>query len=264
MSSIVLVHGAYNELWGPHELAARWIPALQDGLWHVGRTIDPDDVSICFYGDLFRRDPEVIDSEQWAATRAGVEDALTEVAGEDTLHALSQLAGRQTYERTVDMFTSMAADASLTNQVRQRLLDQLDDADIVIAHSLGTVIAHQVLVAHPEVAIETLLTLGSPLGSPPFTTEGEWPGNTTRWVNVVATTDPVAQRGTRAGPVREQSRGTTDRQRTPRPPSRALPQLTRRGRGHRGVARELNRSRSLARGQCNPVHNGSARRPPTD
>lgn len=56
-----------------------WIPALQDGLWRAGRTIDPDDVSICFSGDLFRRDPEVIDSEQWAATRAGVEDTLTEV-----------------------------------------------------------------------------------------------------------------------------------------------------------------------------------------
>jgi len=195
MSSIVLIHGAYNELWGPHELAARWIPALRDGLWHVGRTIDPDDISICFYGDLFRRDPEVIDSEQWEATRAGVEDALTEDAGEDALNALSQLAGRQTYERTVDMFTSMAADPTLTDQVRQRLLDRLDGADILIAHSLGTVVAHQTLVANPEVAIETLLTLGSPLGSPPFMTEGEWPGSTTRWVNVVATTDPVAQRG---------------------------------------------------------------------
>jgi pimeloyl-ACP methyl ester carboxylesterase len=196
MTSIVLVHGAYNELWGPHEVAARWIPALQDGLWHVGRTVDPDDVSICFYGDLFRRDPEVIDSDRWAATRAGAEDALTEAVGEDALHALSRLAGRQTYERTVDMFASMATDPSLTDQVRRRLLDRLDGPDIIlIAHSLGTVIAHQALVAHPEVAIETLLTLGSPLGAPPFMTEGEWPGSTARWVNVVAITDPVALPG---------------------------------------------------------------------
>ena len=58
-----------------------------------------------------------------------------------------------------------------------------------------SVIAHEALVAHPEVAIETLLTLGSPLGSPPFMTEGEWPGSTARWVNVVAITDPVALPG---------------------------------------------------------------------
>ena len=44
-------------------------------------------------------------------------------------------------------------------------------------------------------AIETLVTLGSPLGSPPFMTEGEWPGSVARWVNVVAITDPVAQPG---------------------------------------------------------------------
>ncbi len=195
MTSILLIHGAFNELWGPHEIAARWVPALQDGLWQVGHTIDPDDVSICFYGDLFRRDPETVDDDRWAATRAGVEDSLTETLGEATLDSLTHLAGRQTYERTVDMFTSMATDPSLADRVRQRLLDRLDGTEVLIAHSLGTVIAHQVLTAHPELTVGTLVTLGSPLGAPPFMTSGEWPGSTTRWVNVVATTDPVAQPG---------------------------------------------------------------------
>jgi pimeloyl-ACP methyl ester carboxylesterase len=195
MTSVVLIHGAYNELWGPHELAARWIPALQDGLWHVGSTIDPSDISVCFYGDLFRHDPEAVDSGHWTSTRAGVEDALVETVGHDTLDTLTQLAGRQTYERTVDMLASMAVDPALADRVRQRLVDLLDDTRILVSHSLGTVIAHQVLVAHPEIAVGTLLTLGSPLGSPPFTTDGEWPGRTERWVNVVALTDPVAQPG---------------------------------------------------------------------
>ena len=195
MTSIVLVHGAYNELWGPHEVAARWIPALQDGLWRAGQTIEPADVSVCFYGDLFRRDPELIDADQWASTRAGVEEALTANFGEDALESLAQLAGRHVKERTIDMFASMAADPTLADQVRQRLLDQLDDADILVAHSLGTVIAYQVLVAHPEISIDTLVTLGSPLGAPPFTMDGEWPGSAKRWVNVVAVTDPVAEVG---------------------------------------------------------------------
>lgn len=190
-----MIHGAYNELWGPHELAARWIPALQDGLWHAGRTIDPAEVSVCFYGDLFRRDPEHGDSQTWDGTKAGVEDALTEALGEDALSALTTIAGRQTYERTVDMFTSLATDPSLAQRVRQRLLDQLHDTDVLVAHSLGTVIAHEALVAHPELSVGTLVTLGSPLGTPPFMTQGEWPGSTSRWVNVVALTDPVTRPG---------------------------------------------------------------------
>lgn len=121
-------------MWGPNELAARWIPALQDGLWHAGRTIDPAEVSVCFCGDLFRRDPERGESETWDDTKAGVEDALRETLGENALSALTELVGRQTYERTVDMFTSLA-------------------------------------------------------------TQGEWPGSTSRWVNVVALTDPVTRPG---------------------------------------------------------------------
>lgn len=117
-----MIHGAYNELWGPNELAARWIPALQDGLWHAGRTIDPAEVSVCFYGDLFRRDPEQGDSETWDDTKAGVEDALTGALGENALSALTELAGRQTYERTVDMFASLATDPSLASRVRERLM----------------------------------------------------------------------------------------------------------------------------------------------
>ena len=195
MTTIVLIHGAFNELWGPHELSARWVPALQDGLWGVGRTIDPNDVSVCFYGDLFRRDPEIVGDEQWSAARAGAQDLLTETFGDDALQRLAQLAGSQTYQRTVDMFASMTADPALGDRVRQRLLDRLDGTKVVVAHSLGTVIAHQVLTAHPDVAVETLVTLGSPLGAPPFMTDGEWPGGIRRWVNVVGITDPVTQPG---------------------------------------------------------------------
>jgi hypothetical protein len=50
-----------------------------------------------------------------------------------------------------------------------------------------------VLVAHPEIAVGTLITRSSPLGEPPFLAYGKWPGRTERWRNVVALTDPVAQ-----------------------------------------------------------------------
>ena len=54
MARIVMVHGAFNELWGPNELKDRWMPALRDGLWHHGVEIDDTDAEVCFYGDLFR------------------------------------------------------------------------------------------------------------------------------------------------------------------------------------------------------------------
>ena len=40
MARIVIVHGAFNELWGPNELKARWLPAVRDGLWHHGVEVD--------------------------------------------------------------------------------------------------------------------------------------------------------------------------------------------------------------------------------
>ena len=102
MALIVLVHGAFNELWGPRELHARWVPALRDGLWSAGTDIEPDDVAVSFYGDLFRHDPESEEAPD-EVTRAGVADMLHETLGDDMLATLSQAAGKATFERTVDL-----------------------------------------------------------------------------------------------------------------------------------------------------------------
>ena len=44
MTRVVGVHGAFQELWGPNEVAARWLPAIRDGLWHAGIELDADRV----------------------------------------------------------------------------------------------------------------------------------------------------------------------------------------------------------------------------
>ena len=36
MAQIVLVHGAFHELWAPHEITAPWVPAPRDALRHHG------------------------------------------------------------------------------------------------------------------------------------------------------------------------------------------------------------------------------------
>jgi hypothetical protein len=198
MTQITLIHGAFNELWGPHELKARWTPAVQDGLWHQGRTLDPDDVDVCFYGDLFRLDLATLDVEQWESSRAGAEDMLSAMGGDSGLAFLEQAAGKAAYDRTVDMVTIMAGDPTLAATVRQRLLYRIGPhTRVVVAHSLGTVIAYNALRAHPEVQLDTLVTLGSPLGSDLVPSEegvdpSAWPGGVDRWVNIVAPTDKVA------------------------------------------------------------------------
>ena len=93
MARIVIVHGAFNELWGPNELKARWLPAVRDGLWHHGVEIEADDVSVCFYGDLFRHHPGSEEDRRLEQSRAGVADMLSEMGGDAALAALSQAAG---------------------------------------------------------------------------------------------------------------------------------------------------------------------------
>ncbi|MCU0310316.1 MAG: hypothetical protein MUE36_05165 [Acidimicrobiales bacterium] len=202
MARVILVHGAFNELWGPHELKSRWLPALQDGLWHHGVTIGADDVGVCFYGDLFRLDLSSLEADQWERSRAGAVEMLDAIGGEKALGFLSQAAGKAAYDRTVDMIAIMSGDDTIRAQVRRRFLDALDDdTRLVIAHSLGTVITHQALAANPQIEIDTLITLGSPLGSSMVFSRlepegsdgfGPWPGSTTNWVNIAARGDQAA------------------------------------------------------------------------
>jgi hypothetical protein len=72
---------------------------------------------------------------------------------------------------------------------------------VVVGHSLGSVVAYEALCAHPEWEIDTLITLGSPLGlgaiasrlRPPVNggEEARWPG-VRRWINIAAREDPIA------------------------------------------------------------------------
>jgi hypothetical protein len=199
MARIVLVHGAFNELWGPHELKSRWLPALRDGLWHNGVTIGDDDVDVCFYGDLFRRLPGTDDDKRIEASRAGIADALTEMAGGDAINALTQAAADASFDRTVDMITIMATTPDLREQMRARIEPLIDDdTRALVAHSLGTVLSYMALGSHPQWQINTFVTLGSPLAQPMVGTlfddaPPSFPKNVDRWVNVRALNDKAAE-----------------------------------------------------------------------
>ncbi|QNP69029.1 serine peptidase [Streptomyces roseirectus] len=77
---------------------------------------------------------------------------------------------------------------------------------IVIAHSLGSVVAYEALHAHPELRPELFLTLGSPLALPRAVfhrlsptpagpgpnPQGQRPPGVSRWINIADPGDPVA------------------------------------------------------------------------
>ena len=80
----------------------------------------------------------------------------------------------------------------------------------IVAHSLGTVVAYETLWEYPDLQVDLLLTLGSPLGMPsvvqarlipPFdqaTGRGARPPGVTTWLNVADRGDLVAAAGTLA------------------------------------------------------------------
>ena len=77
---------------------------------------------------------------------------------------------------------------------------------MIVAHSLGSVVAYEVLCAAPGPAVLSLVTLGSPLGlanlifdrlqpepGPPGEgMRGHWPGPVLSWTNIADAGDVVA------------------------------------------------------------------------
>ncbi len=145
MARIVIVHGAFNELWGPNELKARWLPAVRDGLWHHGLELAEGDIEVCFYGDLFRRHPGSDEDRQLQQSRAGVADALSEMGG-DAIAALGQAAGDAAFDRTVDLANQMMSEPDLQDRLQERIEGEIgEDTRVLVAHSLGTVLSYNAL-----------------------------------------------------------------------------------------------------------------------
>lgn len=203
MAKILLVHGAFHELWGPNEIKTRWLPALRDGLWHHGVEIHEHDVAAAFYGDLFRPDPEVDGSETAAVARQAGADALASQlpGGADALPAIEAAMGKVTLARIEYLAGKLATDPGIEASAIGRVVDSIDDETrIVVAHSLGTLVSLAALRRNPDKRIRLLVTLGSPLGAPfvqarleADTVDGiaPWPGAVEQWVNVAAVGDPA-------------------------------------------------------------------------
>jgi len=243
VSRVVAVHGINNTYIGPRIMSEAWVPALLDGVDLAGGSgrITANDVGCVFYGDVFRRpgrmlgddelellEPEDVDEaaeiellrawwEAASATDPGVvppsERTLGPVAGvQAALAALSCsrfLAG--TTERLLIFWLKQVnayfTQPTVREEVQRRFAEAVaSDTEVVVAHSLGSVVAYEALCAHPEWTIRTLVTLGSPLAirnviidrlipSPQRANGarlGAWPGQVETWTNIADRVDFVA------------------------------------------------------------------------
>jgi hypothetical protein len=243
MAQVVGVHGIGQQHQGEHQIHQVWYPALLDGLARAGAPTDDVTLACAFYGDLFRSpgqpmalgDPwytadDVQDGMEaellaaWWAGAAEMDPGVVPPAAEvlartprGVQQALRALSGSRFFgglaERAL-VFDLKQVRRYLTEpDVRQEAIRRVgnavtDTTQVLVGHSLGSVVAYEALCAHREWSITTLVTLGSPLGTrqlildrlqpPPARdpvsgqVKGCWPGGVARWVNIADAGDVVA------------------------------------------------------------------------
>ncbi|WP_174387638.1 hypothetical protein [Nocardia takedensis] len=239
MARVVFVHGIGAQLSGEPLLTAPWLAALNGGLTRAGadRLLEHE-VAFAFYGDLFRPPGEWLSLDipyldardvdpgweqdlltAWWRHAAATDPEVT-VPGDESLvavpssiqTALYQLArakffaglGERLLIWNLKQVRRYFTDSELRERVRARLRACLaPDTRVVVAHSLGSVVAYETLCATTDHPVRALLTLGSPLGIPnlvfdrlepaPVDRLGAWPGPPTlEWSNISDAGDIVA------------------------------------------------------------------------
>jgi hypothetical protein len=239
MARIVCVHGVGKQLAGEQSLLKDWYPALCDGLTSASSApVSRDEVAMAFYGDLFRPPGQWLAVGDPMYTAADVEsgweqdllcawwqaaataddrvappdaDALAR-APRSVQAALRQLARSRFFAgialRTLVFDLKQTRlyldDPTLRAAARERVAEQIGpDTQVVVAHSLGTVVAYETLCALPRHQVQAFITLGSPLGisnlvfdrllPTPAHGQGKWPGyQGLVWTNLADMGDLVA------------------------------------------------------------------------
>lgn len=253
MSEIVFVHGVGHQFAGEDSIRSDWVPALRDGIRRAEENPpDPEQITIAFYGDLFRRketkavtlppyDTSDIASDWeedllrlWWEEAARVEKKVH--GPEDStkarmpnwlqraLNALSrsEFFGDLALRALIGDLKQVCSyfhDDDVRERARERVEDSITNSTrVIIAHSLGTVVAYEALCRNPEWPVQGFVTLGSPLGvrnvvfdrlrPSPKNGEGKWPSGIDSWTNIADEGDLIALvkelRPRFAGPIEDQ------------------------------------------------------------
>jgi hypothetical protein len=236
MAKIVAIHGVGQQYKGEQELRSEWLSALQDGLTRAGRRLGEDhDLACAFYGDVFRPrgktalappldasdvseawEEEMLEAWWREAERTDSQlpqpDEQTKVrtprSVQRALLALSNskfFAGVAERALVFDLkqVYSYLHDPAIRQEVQRRVVEMVsEDTRVIVGHSLGSVVAYEAICAHPEWAVDTFVTLGSPLGirnlifdkliPAPALDRGAWPASVKHWFNIADGGDVVA------------------------------------------------------------------------
>ncbi|WP_413802144.1 hypothetical protein [Streptomyces iranensis] len=237
MARVVGVHGVGQQVLGEESLLSKWRPALRDGLRQAGGApLGEGDLAMSFYGDLFRPagrplavgDPPYTSADvaegfeqdlllAWWEAAAAVDDRVAPPRGntlartprpvQAALRALSRsrfFSGLALRALVFDLKQTRRylTESGLREAARGRVHAAIDDdTRVVVAHSLGSVVAYEALCALPGHPVRVLVTLGSPLGmrmvldrlEPDPGPVHRWPGGADlAWTNVVDHGDVVA------------------------------------------------------------------------
>jgi hypothetical protein len=239
MAQIVCVHGVGKQLGGEQSLLSDWYPALCDGLARAGAApVTRRDVAMAFYGDLFRPPGEWLAVGDPVYTAADVEpgweqdllyawwqaaaatddrvappDSNTLARAPQSIQAALRQLARSKFFAGIALRSLVfdlkqtrlyLYDSMLRARAQARVTEQVGlDTRVVVAHSLGTVVAYEAMCAHPGHRIRSFITLGSPLGisglvfdrlvPAPSHGQGKWPGDAgLNWTNLADLGDVVA------------------------------------------------------------------------
>jgi hypothetical protein len=210
------------------ELAQLWRPRLQAGLAAAGLTdVETLDLYVAYYADKVVR-PDAQDSPQALEELSDGEQAVvavwlaaletptpSDLQGHATMpirQMLDWVARRRRIDPTVlfRLAVALAREAhrylhipECREAARTIVAQVIQDhrPSIVLAHSLGSVVAYEVL-HHSGLKVDCLVTLGSPLGLPgavfdllepqPVDRLGNKPPGVGQWINIADVGDLVA------------------------------------------------------------------------
>ncbi|OBK24369.1 hypothetical protein A5634_03270 [Mycobacterium asiaticum] len=245
MARVVGVHGIGHQWDASETLTKVWAPAMAGGVGEAGGALSEADVTVAFYGVVFRPpgrmlgddppiDPEELDDfeqdlllQWWYA--AAARDPYVDSPDARTLGTPKVVQAALLALSNSRFFAGVTCKAMCGNlrqvrdylhndkirqEVRQRVFEAIGaDTKVLVGHSLGSVVAYEVLCNHPELPVTTLVTLGSPLGIPNLIFDsldpkpnakpkgkkkdsaqprGQWPAGVTAWTNISDSQDVVA------------------------------------------------------------------------
>jgi hypothetical protein len=224
-ANVVGVHGIGQQQSGRLQLLDAWRPALGDGVERaVGRNGPTPELDLAYYADLYAEiaavkgvaevavDHDMVEFFEEIEQEVVTEEPPAELKKGGVPAPLGRLAGWLDHKFGLGAHLLFFGDLvqvrryqredALATQICDRVREAIgSETRVLVSHSLGSVVAYEYLCLEAHHKVESLVTLGSPLGlrsvQDRLRTKGAdgrpaSPDGVKRWVNVRDVNDPVA------------------------------------------------------------------------